>query len=99
MKVNVQIERAAESLNQGDGSSHSARARQAGFANEVTRDRAIGSLILTRPIASLLFGVGAADPTTFAIVAAILLATALAACFAPARRALRVHPSEVLRYG
>jgi predicted permease len=58
-----------------------------------------GSLVLTRLIASLLFGVGATDPATFAIVAALLLATALIACFVPARRALRVHPSQVLRYG
>lgn len=59
----------------------------------------IGSLILTRLVSSLLFGVGATDPMTFAIVAVLLLATALIACLVPARRALRVHPSEVLRYG
>lgn len=59
----------------------------------------VGSLILTRLISSLLFGVGATDPLTFVTVALLLLATAMIACFVPARRALRVHPSEVLRYG
>ena len=41
MKVKVRIERTAESLDQRHGTGHSARARQAGFANEVSRDRAM----------------------------------------------------------
>lgn len=57
----------------------------------------LGSLMLTRLVSSLLFGVGATDPMTFALVSLLLLATALIACFVPARRALKVQPSEVLR--
>ena len=58
----------------------------------------IGALILTRLIAGALFGIGATDPVTFAVVSLLLLVTALAACLAPARRALRVDPSVVLRH-
>jgi putative ABC transport system permease protein len=52
---------------------------------------------LTRLMSSLLFGVGAADPLTFAAVAAVLLTVALTASFVPARRAVAVQPAEVLR--
>jgi putative ABC transport system permease protein len=58
----------------------------------------IGSLILTRLIANTLFGIEATDPLTFVVVSLLLLAAALVACIVPTRRALRVHPSEVLRY-
>jgi putative ABC transport system permease protein len=58
----------------------------------------IGSLILTRLIANTLFGVGATDPLTFAAVSLLLLAAALVACIVPTWRALKVQPSEVLRY-
>ena len=58
----------------------------------------VGSLVLTRLIANTLFGIEATDPLTFAAVSMLLLAAALVACIVPTWRALRVQPSEVLRY-
>jgi putative ABC transport system permease protein len=58
----------------------------------------VGSLILTRLIANTLFGIEATDPLTFVAVSLLLFAAALVACIVPTRRALKVHPSEVLRY-
>src|SRR5262249_45117177 len=53
---------------------------------------------VTRLLASLLFGVKAADPISFAAVAAVLAFVALAATLIPARRAANTPPSEALRY-
>jgi ABC-type antimicrobial peptide transport system permease subunit len=56
------------------------------------------SILATRVLSSLLFGVSATDPITFASVAVLLSLAALAASYIPARRAMRVDPNEALRY-
>ncbi|HUK29915.1 MAG TPA: ABC transporter permease [Candidatus Acidoferrum sp.] len=56
------------------------------------------SLAATRLMTSLLYNVSATDPVTFATVGALLIAVALAACWIPARRAMRVDPVIALRY-
>jgi putative ABC transport system permease protein len=57
----------------------------------------VGAFVLTRVMASLLFGVGPTDPVTFIAVPLLLLSVALAACWLPARRATRADPLAALR--
>jgi putative ABC transport system permease protein len=56
-----------------------------------------GALALTRVLSGLLFGVGARDPVTFVGVPIVLLFVVLAACWVPARRAMRIDPLIALR--
>ncbi|HMD81224.1 MAG TPA: FtsX-like permease family protein, partial [Anaerolineales bacterium] len=58
----------------------------------------LGSLMLTRVMSSLLFGVSPTDVTTFGVVAIGLLVVGLLACYMPARRATKVDPLVALRY-
>jgi putative ABC transport system permease protein len=73
--------------------SHGARLALLGVALGLA-----ASLLLTRLMRDLLYGVSASDPLTLAGTAILLTAVALAACFVPARRATRIDPLAALRH-
>ncbi|MDQ3907589.1 MAG: ABC transporter permease [Acidobacteriota bacterium] len=56
------------------------------------------SLVLTRGMTKVLYGVSPTDPATFATIIFLLTAAALAANYFPARRATKVDPMQVLKY-
>jgi predicted permease len=58
----------------------------------------LGAVLLARSLSSLLYGVGAGDPITFAVTALALAGAALLACYLPARRAAGVSPLSALRH-
>jgi ABC-type transport system, involved in lipoprotein release, permease component len=57
-----------------------------------------GALVVSHMMSSLLYGVSPTDPLSFGVVAAVLTAVALVACYIPARRAVGVDPIVALRY-
>lgn len=57
-----------------------------------------GALVLARSLSSLLFGVAATDPLSFAVVSVVLLSVGVLASYIPARRATRTDPMAALRY-
>jgi predicted permease len=57
----------------------------------------VGALLLMRMLAALLYGVGSADAATYAVSAALILVVAVASCWLPTLRAMRLDPLETIR--
>jgi putative ABC transport system permease protein len=57
----------------------------------------LGSFVLTRILASQLYGISATDPLTYAYVSLLLILISLLACYIPARKASKVDPMVTLR--
>jgi predicted permease len=58
----------------------------------------VGAFVVTRWLASELYGIGPMDPVTYVGVAIVMAAVTMFACYVPARRAMRVDPMVALRY-
>jgi putative ABC transport system permease protein len=58
-----------------------------------------GTLLITRPMRALLFGVSPAEPVVLAPITLLLIGVAILACWIPARRAMRLDPLDALRQG
>jgi hypothetical protein len=56
-----------------------------------------GALLLSKLVQGLLFGVEARDPATLAVVAVVMMAVGIGACWIPAARAARIDPGVALR--
>jgi ABC-type antimicrobial peptide transport system permease subunit len=57
----------------------------------------VAAALSTRVLASLLYGVTPVDPISFGAISVLVAAIAVAACYIPARRAVRIDPMEALR--
>jgi predicted permease len=53
---------------------------------------------ISQVLAGFLFGVGSVDPVTFTGTTVLFVATGLAACYVPVRRAMRIDPTQAIRY-
>jgi ABC-type antimicrobial peptide transport system permease subunit len=71
--------------------------RGLGLAAIGTAAGVVGALAVSRVMTSLLFGISANDPISYASVATILMAVAFVACWLPTRRAMRIEPAVALR--
>jgi putative ABC transport system permease protein len=58
----------------------------------------LAASMVTRTIASFLYGIQPTDALTFSVVSAMLMGVALLSCYLPARRATRIDPLVALRY-